>query len=412
MRVLYIDGVGPFGGASRSLFEVINALPSKAVDPYFVAANGTAADFYGQVAKAMVTTRGLVRFDNTEYSHYRGLRWLVLLRELFHIPFTFVALLKARQRWKQIDLIHVNEITEILPGLLAKRLFRAPLIIHVRSPQRIDTRSLRSRWVNAMLKNEAAAVIAINENTRATLPTNMVVDVIQNSFTPKATLQSDPVMQARLDALRATSLKVGFVGNLHHAKGLFDLLEATKLVRSSGRDIEVIVVGGVARADRGIKAWLLAKAGLAQDVHAQLVKQIQIGGLADSFHLLGATTDIQRVYERIDVLCFPSHYDAPGRPVFEAAFSSVPCIVAVNKPHADTLVHGQTGLAIPARDPNRLAQAISHFADDRSEVVRMGACAKELAERNFVPAVNAQKLMGLYHRVVNAAKSHPVKPTS
>ena len=405
LKVLYVDGVGPFGGASRSLFEAVNALPVSTVDAHFLVAEGTAADFYRKVAKDMVTMRGLARFDNTEYSHYRGLRWLVLLREISHIPSTVLSLLKARRRWPEVDLIHVNEITEILPGLLAKRLFGVPLVIHVRSPQRVDGRSWRTRWINAVLKREAAAVIAINENTRATLPADLVVDVIQNSFTSKAAPQPDPVMLAQLDVLRPGALKVGFIGNLHHGKGLFDLLEATKLVRASGRDIEVVVAGGVARADRGLKAWLLAKSGLAQDVHAQLVEQIKSNGLEHSFHLVGATTDIQRVYERLDVLCFPSHYDAPGRPVFEAAFSAVPCIVSVRSPRADTLVHGQTGLAIPARDPAALAHAISHFADDRGEVRRMGAHAKALAERNFVPAINAQRLLALYRRVVGESRT-------
>lgn len=407
LKVMYIDGVGPFGGASRSLFEAVNALPAGTVEPHFLMAEGTAADFYRKVATDMVTMRGLTRFDNTEYSHYRGLRWLVLLREISHIPSMFMSLWKARRRWPQIDLIHVNEITELLPGLLAKRLFGVPLVVHVRSPQRIDSSSWRTRCINATLQREAAAVIAINENTRATLPDSLAVDVIQNSFTPKAAPQPDPVMMGQLDKLRSAALKVGFIGNLHHGKGLFDLLEATKIVRASGRDIEVVVAGGVARADRGIKAWLLARSGLAQDVHAQLVEQIAQHGLQASFHLVGATTDIQRVYERLDVLCFPSHYDAPGRPVFEAAFSAVPCIVSVQNPRADTLVHGETGLAIPARDPAALAAAISHFADDRTEVRRMGAQAKALAEKNFVPATNAQRLLALYRRVMGQPQAQP-----
>jgi len=74
MRVLYIDGVGPFGGASRSLFEAVRALKREGVKPYFIAANGTALDFYGQVAEELIATRGLTRFDNTQYSHYRGVR--------------------------------------------------------------------------------------------------------------------------------------------------------------------------------------------------------------------------------------------------------------------------------------------------------------------------------------------------
>jgi len=404
IRILYIDGDGPFGGASRSLFEAVRALPTDSAEAYFVASHGTALDFYRQVAKDVVATRGMTKFDNSRYSHYRGVRWLVLLREIFHFPFTVAALLKARRRWKHVDLIHVNEVVYIIPALLAKRIFRAPLVVHVRSLARMDGRSMRTRWLNAILAREADAVVAINENARATLPDELPVNVIQNSFTAKRASKPDLDIVRKLDALRPGSLKAGFVGNLHHSKGLLEMVEAAKLIRQAGRDVEFLIVGGVTMEDRGLKAWALASTGLAQNVQAELAARVEREGLSDCFHLLGPTLDIKCVYDRLDVLLFPSHYDAPGRPVFEAAFSSVPSIVSVNKPRADTLVHGETGLAIPAQNPSKLAEAILYFADNPGEVKRMGANAKQLADSNFDPATNARKLLAVYTRVVRDAR--------
>ncbi len=400
MKVLYIDGDGPFGGASRSLFEAVRALPAGSVEPYFVASRGTALDIYRQVAKAVVSTRGMTKFDNTRYSHYRGIRWLVLLRELFHLPFTVAALLEAKRRWKSVDLIHVNEAVYIIPALIAKWLFNAPVVVHVRSLQRLES-SLRGRWLNHRLKHDIAAVVAINENTRATLPAELEVDVVQNSFTATRAPQPDAVILEKLKRLRQGSLKVGFVGNLHYSKGLFELLEAAKLLRRVGQDVEFLIVGGVTMVDRGLKAWMLNRAGLAQNVEADLARRVAEENLNDTFHLLGPTLDIKCVYDRMDVLCFPSYYDAPGRPVFEAAFSAVPSIVCVAQPRADTLVHGETGLAIAARDVKALAEAILHFANHPDEVERMGQNARRLAEVNFDPATNARKLLGIYRRVVS-----------
>lgn len=400
MRVLYIDADGPLGGASRSLFEVVKPLSAGPVEPYFVAVRGTALKFYKQIAKDMVTPSGLSKFDNTRYSYYRGMRWLILLRELFHLPFTVLALLAAKRKWGQMDCIHVNEFIFIVPGLIARWIFGIPLVVHVRSLARVDEHSMRCRWLNKRLQQDAAAVIAIDENVRATLPANLGVDVINNSFTPHRLPNPDAAMVAKLNSLRPNSLKIGFVGNLHVSKGIFDLLEAAKLIREAKRDVEFVVVGGTTIPDKGIAAWVLNKAGLAQNVQEDLAARVKDEGLSDIFHLFGPTIDIQQIYERIDVIAFPSHFDSPGRPVFEAAFSSVPSIVAVENPFPDTLVHGETGLAIPGRNPEKLAAAIVHCADHREDVRRMGANARELAERNFNPETNAQKLLAIYQRVV------------
>lgn len=403
MRVLYIDGVGPFGGASRSLFEAVRALKTEGVKPYFLAANGTALNFYGQVAEELIATRGLTRFDNTHYSHYRGVRWLVLLREIFHLPYTLLAIRKALGKWKgKIDVIHVNEVTEIIPGLLVKRLFQVPMVVHVRSPQWSNQHSLRSRWVNGVLKRSANAIIAINETTRATMPAELNVDVIQNSFTPKRSPDPDPSMLHKLEKLRASSLKIGFVGNVQVSKGILELVEAARLLKEQGADVEFVIVGGHTRVDKGLKGWVLSKAGLLQDVVEELQQRIKQYGLERSFHLLGATSDIQCVYERLDVITFPSHFDAPGRPVFEAAFSAVPSIVCVSKPLSDTLVHNVTGLAIPARDPVALSDAIRYFEKNRDEVKRMGREAQKLAIDNFEPIRNASRLFDVYKRVCNS----------
>jgi glycosyltransferase involved in cell wall biosynthesis len=413
-KILYIDGDGPFGGASRSLFEAVSAIPTGSVKPYFLATSGTALEFYRQVALDLIETRGMSKFDNTRFGHYRGVRWLILLRELFHFPFTIVALLKARKRWKHFDLIHVNEIVYIIPALLAKLLFRAPLVVHVRSLARNDKTSMRTRWINAALAHGADAVVTIDETVRDSLPRELPVDVIHNSFTAMRTPKPDLHFISRLTQLRPGSLKVGFVGNLHESKGLFDIFEAAKLINQVRRDVDFVIVGGVTLNDKGLKAWMLEHAGLAQNVQAELAARVESEGLSDCFHLMGATLDIKYVYDHFDILLFPSHFDAPGRPVFEAAFSSVPSIVAIKNPRSDTLVHGETGLAIEAKNPPKLAEAILYFAENRSEAQRMGNNAKKLAEFNFEPATNAHKLMAVYSRAIqtfNTPKNRPQKIT-
>jgi glycosyltransferase involved in cell wall biosynthesis len=402
LKVLYIDGVGPFGGASRSLFEAMRAMPEGSVERYFLVQKGTIIDFYGPLAAGVVAVRGLTRFDNTRASHYRGRRWIVVLRELFHFPFTIVGLLAARRRFPRIDVIHANEITEIIPGLLAKWLFKAPLVLHTRSLQRFDAKSRRVRWYHRMLSHHVDAVVAIDENVRETLPAGVSVDVIHNAFSPHYSAFPDETYLSPLRRLRPSALVVGFVGNLHKRKGLIELCHAARLVKDQGGDVQYIVVGGGTMPSSGLLHWALHLLGLAENVGDGLPAIIKGLGLADDFFLLGHTADIQRVYEHMDVLAFPSHYDAAGRPVFEAAFSGVPSIVAVADPKPDTVRHDLAAIAIPAPTPELIAGAIMTFERDRDRTKRMGRAAQALALENFVPAVNAAKLLAVYRREAGA----------
>ncbi|HEY0233840.1 MAG TPA: glycosyltransferase family 1 protein, partial [Afipia sp.] len=85
MKVLYIHMAGAFGGASRSLYEAVRSFPAGAVTPVFVAPRGSVLDFFSRLGEVIVA-RGISQFDNTRYGHYRGLRWLILLREMAYLP--------------------------------------------------------------------------------------------------------------------------------------------------------------------------------------------------------------------------------------------------------------------------------------------------------------------------------------
>jgi glycosyltransferase involved in cell wall biosynthesis len=400
LKILYLGGVGPFGGASRSLYEAVGGLPPGEVEAHFLMPRGTALDFYRRVARDTLAVSGISRFDHTRATHYRGLRWVVLLRELLYLPATRAGLLAARRRWPRIDIVHVNEFTELAPAIRAKRLFGARLVVHVRSLVNDDIGLRRTRWLQRALRRHADAVIAIDETVRATLPSDIPVDVIHNSFTPTVAGAPDEAYLAQFDRLRPTSLKVGFVGNLLRIKGIFELAEAARLVRQAGADVQFIVVGGGLTRKRDWKTRAARLLGLVQDVAGDIRELIADLGIEEDFLLFGATNDIQRAYPRMDVLAFPSHFDAPGRPVFEAAFFGVPSIVAVRDPKPDTIVDGETGIAIPEPDARLLADAILQLANDRDEGKRMGMNAKRLAERNFVPETNSRALLDVYRRLM------------
>jgi glycosyltransferase involved in cell wall biosynthesis len=115
--------------------------------------------------------------------------------------------------------------------------------------------------------------------------------------------------------------------------------------------------------------------------------------------MLGSSDDIGQFYRSIDLLCFATWLDAPGRPVFEAAFFSRPSLVSVRLPTPDTLIHGVTGIAIDRPDPSLICNAIKELSSDRERMLRMGAAARELALKNNCPTINAARIYEIYRRL-------------
>lgn len=398
MKVLYIHLTGAFGGSSRSLCEAVRNMPND-VEPHFLTQRGSVEQYFTKLGKVMLV-RGLSQFDNTEYSHYRGIRWLIALRELAYLPSTLQAIRDAKRAWPDIDLIHVNEFTGMLPMLLAKRAFNVPIVVHVRSVARLDRKAWRSRLIEKLLRRQASAVVAIDETVRQSLPPDLSVEVIHNGFTPRKVGDPEVKLVETISNLRPGALRIGFIGNILKVKGIEDLVEAARIVKCSNSNIEYVIIGDDARSSRSFRARFLQAIGLNQNVKQRVENMIAHYGLSQDFHMAGFVSDIAQAYQHIDVLCFPSHFDAPGRPVFEAAFFGVPSIVAVTKPTRDTLIPGETGIAIRPKHPEDLAQAILTCASDMRKLKQMGAAAKAMAESNFNPATNAGKLYRVYQRVL------------
>ena len=392
LRVLYLHPASAFGGASKSLIELYAILRTKDVSGVVLTPRGSAGDACRAAGFDVRNTRGLSQFDNTRYGYYRKQRWLIVLRELVLLPFSLFALWRLRH--ESFDLIHVNEVTLLPLGILAKYFLRVPLIVHVRSLQRKPQDGIRSRWVNVLLRRHADAVVPIDHTVAATLAEDLPLTVVHNGL--KVSKSTEPVRSGENQVVQ-----VGFLGVLIPLKGIFELLEAMRILKARGVRIRCLVAGENARQLSGIKAWVLGKLGFARDVMAELEAFIHKEGLEEAVQLLGFISDVRQIYPQLDILCFPSFLDAAGRPVFEAAFYAIPSIVAVQNPMPDAILHEVTGLAIPLPDPVLIADALQKLVDDPASRRRMGQQAQVWAEKTFSIEANAERMLDLYRHVLS-----------
>jgi len=390
--VLFLHHYANFGGASKSLLELIRAFPPAEVVAHVIVPRGRVSQLFSEHGIPVITTRRVALFDNTRYSYYRGVRWAILIREFAALPWVILALMRARRLWTTIDIIHVNEITLLPTAILAKWIFRVPMVVHVRAVQS-TRKTLRSRAVAKLLRKFSAAIIAIDQTVGESLPRGLPVHVVHNSLAISS--------RASQTGERGRPFTVAMVGTLQRAKGCLEFVQAAAICKDRGLKVRFLLVGESARKPKGILQSLLNAVKISQEIEPELRAYIAEKQLETYVELQGFRADIENVYQSIDAVCFPSYYDAPGRPIFEAAMFGLPSIAAISNPTPDTFVPGTTGLSIPAGDPVALADAIEKLSQNPTLCRSLGAEARRLALSNCDPIANAGRVLSIYRDVLH-----------
>lgn len=397
ISILFIHHSGVFGGASRSLLELINSFPEGAVTAHVITQKGKVPEVFRENNLDVIEGTGISQFDHTRFGFYRSLRWLILVREFAYIPCTILSILKAKYQWKNIDIVHVNEITNVLSIILVKLLFRCPLVIHVRSVQQIEKGPIRKRFVLSLLK-KANAIIAIDSTVRNSLSPTLDVHTIHNVFRVKQQLQT--AKKYSKDVFSSRPMKIVFVGGLFVMKGIIEFLHAAKSCAEKGLNIKFEVIGDCSKQSKGLKTLVLNQLGFSYDVVGYCRNYIKKHDLEGFIEFSGFTLDIETVYKNADLLCFPSHLNAIGRPVIEAALLKIPCVVAIDNSVEGVFIHKQTGLGVKEKDSIKLFEAVEYFYSNPTEIRRMGDAAFELALKNFDCHKNAKTVVEIYKKIL------------
>ena len=395
LKVIYINHYGVVGGAQRSMLELINAFPQNAVAPHVITPGGRITNFLKQMGiPYTLTPGGVSKFDHSKLGYYRGFRWLILLREILFIFPTVYSFFRARTEITKADVVHVNEITCLLPIYIIKKFFHKPVITHARVVLTTQGGKTRMGLVKRVLLNYTDGIIAIDKTVAASLPVTTNVNIVHNSFTKSNDSIDDNAFAKKLSTLPRRKLNIGFIGTIQHNKGIFDLLKTALLCKRHNVDVNFIIAGNkeVSHSSTRIK--------MNKDADDEFHKFIADNNLHTYVHPLGFSYDTAAFFNYIDVICFPSYYDAPGRPVFEAAFFSKPSIVALTtNTFDDTFIDGKTGIKVNAGDPVSIYNAIMRFFNNPDVIRRMGDEAYTLACRNFEPSANALKVLNIYQSV-------------
>jgi glycosyltransferase involved in cell wall biosynthesis len=157
------------------------------------------------------------------------------------------------------------------------------------------------------------------------------------------------------------------VANLFAYKGHFDLLPALHSIR-----------------DRLHQHWILLSVG--RDVDGNLARLLRLSEdlrLTPHVRFLGERADVPAVLSGADIHVSASHHEGFPNNILEAMCAGLPVVATAVGGVPELVVHQRTGLLVPAKDSESMANALLLLADDSVRRFSMGSAGRARVEKCF-----------------------------
>jgi glycosyltransferase involved in cell wall biosynthesis len=161
-----------------------------------------------------------------------------------------------------------------------------------------------------------------------------------------------------------------FVGAIYPSKGIFDLLEACKILKSNGIEFQVRIMG------EG-----------SQQVIESINRFLSQNGLKNNVHLIGIKIDQEKWKEfaMADIFCFPTYFEAENLPIviLEAMMFELPVVATEWRAIPTVVREGENGFLVPIKAPVLLAERLQRLLEDAELRRSMGKKGRERFLKDF-----------------------------
>jgi len=200
-------------------------------------------------------------------------------------------------------------------------------------------------------------------------------------------------LQRQLGLDRDTPV-VGIVANLIPYKGHREFIEAASIVNKEFPDTKYLIIG---RDD-----------GIGEDLR-NLARTLNI---MDTLIFTGARNDIPALLALIDIQVLASHEESLSNAILEGMAAGNPLVVTDVGGNTEMVIPGETGIVVPPRNPEALANGILTLLRDREKAGKMGLAGQERVKNHFDINKMIKEMEELYIQTITKNGSHQNIPQS
>ncbi len=163
---------------------------------------------------------------------------------------------------------------------------------------------------------------------------------------------------------------VGYVGRIVYEKGVRELIEAAGRINRKFPRTRFIMVGDPLPSDRD---------GCLEEIN-RMRREL---GLEEVLDLTGYRKDIPQLMSIFDIFVLPSYREGMPRSLIEAMASGLPVVATDIRGCREEVKNEVTGLLVPPRNAEALADAVERLIASPEEASRMGKQGRKRAESEF-----------------------------
>ena len=272
------------------------------------------------------------------------------------------------------DIVHLITIKPYLYGGIISRLCGVQGLITAVS-------GLGTLFVNKDLKSKLIRLLLYPIYKLAFNHLNQKI-IVQNKDDLKVLVNWGVLNPSKVKLLKGSGVKLENFTNLDEPGGTPVVCFAARLLRDKGVYEYVSAVRLL--KERGIKAEFLLAGDL--DINNPTgLKLKDLNKIRDEGYvkIIGYQKDIATLYAKSHIICLPSYREGFPKSLIEAAAAGR-AVVTTDVPGCrDAIIPNKTGLLVPIKDSQKLADALQWLIENSKERIAMGKAGRNFAEKEF-----------------------------
>jgi glycosyltransferase involved in cell wall biosynthesis len=301
-----------------------------------------------------------------------------------------VSYISQRLKGERFSLIHTHDYKANIIGGIAAKLAGVKSVATVHLHTETTHRLRLYKSIDLLALRFSPRVIAVSESLRQYLITAGLspqkVVTVHNAvdsemFASGVSFHNDKTLKDRL-GIGSDQHIVSIIGRLTSQKGHRYFLESAKRILEVLPESRFLIIG-----DGPLREEL-------ESLSLSL-------GIAQAVRFLGYRQDIATLMAISDVIAMPSLQEGLPYVLLEALALARPVVGTQVGGIPEVVRHGETGLLVPPRDSEGLAEAIIQLLRNPEETASLGERGRELVSREFNVETMVRKIAAVYTEVLS-----------